>query len=104
MPSDDGEQAMPSDKLQRADRVLVWLWLLTLIFGGLATTAVVFGANAVIARVAAPVEPADASDHTEMHPASPTSADDHTEMHPASPTSTDDHTGMHPATSGEGND
>lgn len=43
---------MPDTEIGRADRVLVWLVVLTLLFGGLATTAVVFGANAVLTRSA----------------------------------------------------
>lgn len=40
---------MTSPTVERADRILVWLVLLTLIFGGLATVAVVFSADAVLA-------------------------------------------------------
>ena len=43
----------------RADRVLVWLVLAGLVFGGLATTAVAFTAEGVLASLSA----ADANDH-----------------------------------------
>ena len=42
-----------ADVVERADRVLARLWILTLIVGGLATLAVVFLADVVLARLAA---------------------------------------------------
>lgn len=56
---------MTSPTIDRADRLLVWLFLLTLIFGGLATIAVVFSADAVLAELSrsAAEQPAP-QDHT----------------------------------------
>lgn len=82
--------------VERADRILVWLCLLTLVFGGLATTVVVFGANAMLARAARTAGPAGAGDHAGMHGAGPTAASDHMEMHPAGPTAAGDHMEMQP--------
>lgn len=93
----EGRRSTPGDAVQPADRILVWLFLLTLVFGGFATTAVVFGADAVIKRAAGSVDAPAADDHAGMHPAEPTAADDHAGMHPVEPTAADGHAGMHPA-------
>lgn len=56
----------------RADRALAWLWILTFIFGGLATLTVVFAADVVLANLSRPVPPAGVekvamSEEVELH-------------------------------------
>lgn len=79
---------MPDNDIGRADRVLVWLVVLTLLFGGLATTAVVFGANAVLTRPTRSAEMRHAEPDT-------SGADEHaheaSDEHPTPPTGTMDH-------------
>lgn len=41
---------LQQNQVKRADRILVWLTIVALIFGGLATLAVVFFADALLAR------------------------------------------------------
>lgn len=54
--------------IQRADRVLVWLVWLTLVLGGLATVAVAFSAEAVLARLNAVGQDQPAADeHDDAH-------------------------------------
>lgn len=46
------------EEVIKADKVLAWLWFLTIIFGGMATISVVFMADVVLARLNRPVPPA----------------------------------------------
>jgi hypothetical protein len=66
--------AMNRNGVERADRVLVWLWLITLVFGGLATTVVVFGADTVLGNVSHPSAPVDDMGHMDMPATAPTGA------------------------------
>ncbi len=61
-----------AEAIIRADRVLVWLWILTFIFGGMATLAVVFAADVALANLSRPVPPAGVeqvamSEEMELH-------------------------------------
>jgi len=69
MASDAMDRTEQSDAVERADRVLVWLWLLTFIVGGVATTAVVFGADIVLTRASQRTDPAHTDDHPAAEPA-----------------------------------
>ena len=44
--------------ITRDDKILVWLWIMTLFLGGVATLAVVFLADVVLANLGRPVPPA----------------------------------------------
>ncbi len=64
--------SVQAEAVIRADRVLVWLWVLTIIFGGMATLGVVFAADVVLANLTRPAPPAGVeavamSEEMELH-------------------------------------
>lgn len=60
------------EEVIKADKVLAWLWLLTIILGGMATLTVVFMADVALAKLNRPVPPAGVvqvamSEEMELH-------------------------------------
>ena len=58
--------------ITRDDKILVWLWIMTLFLGGVATLAVVFLADVVLSNMGRPVPPAGVeqvamSEEIELH-------------------------------------
>lgn len=83
--------SVAGEALSRADRALTWLCLLALVFGGLATTAVVFGSGAVLSQAL----PADGAEvQPDQHPPQASEPDEHS-GHMSEPTATEEHAGGH---------